>query len=451
MKFKETETVELKTSTSELKEAVISISAILNKNGKGKLYFGVNDHGLVIGQSIGKNTLRDVTEAISAHIEPKLFPRVTARTFQKKACILVEFEGSDSPYFAYGRAYMRVADENRQLSVKEIEKLLINRNDYRSKWEAEISDIGIKEARVPAIRRFVKRANDAGRMNSRYDNAKNVLNKLGLIKGNKLFNAARVLFSAHNEVEVQAAIFAGTEKITFLDIQNFRGNLFDLIEKSESYCREHMNWRADLSGSRRVEIPEIPVRAIREAIVNSLCHRDFSNPKGNEVAIFKDRIEIYNPGRFPEDHSPQEFITGKERSILRNPLVANVFFMASDIERWGSGLKRIHEACQEAKVKVAFENLKTGFLVTFYRPEIGVREIKKIGGLGEGVNEGVSEGVNLLFAYIRKNPGQRAPHISQALKVPQKTLERWLKKLKKERKIKYKGSAKTGGYWELRK
>ncbi len=81
MKFKETETVELKTSTSELKEAVISIAAILNKHGKGKLYFGVNDHGLVIGQSIGKNTLRDVTEAISAHIEPKLFPRVTARIF----------------------------------------------------------------------------------------------------------------------------------------------------------------------------------------------------------------------------------------------------------------------------------------------------------------------------------------------------------------------------------
>ncbi len=346
---------------------------------------------------------------------------------------------------------MRVADENRQLSVKEIEKLLINRNDYRSKWEAEISGTGIKEASVPAIRRFVKRANDAGRMNSRYDNAKNVLNKLGLIKGNKLFNAARVLFSAHNEVEVQAAIFAGTEKITFLDIQNFRGNLFDLIEKSESYCREHINWRADLSGSRRVEIPEIPVRAIREAIVNSLCHRDFSNPKGNEVAIFKDRIEIYNPGRFPEDHTPQEFITGKERSILRNPLVANVFFMASDIERWGSGLKRIYEACQEAKVKVTFENLKTGFLVTFYRPEIGVREIKKIGGLGEGVNEGVSEGVNSLLVYIRKNPGQRIIHISQALKVPQKTLERWIKKLKKERKIKYKGSFKTGGYWEMRK
>lgn len=64
-----------------------------------------------------------------------------------------------------------------------------------------------------------------------------------------------------NDVEVQAAVFAGTDKITFLDIQNFRGNLFDLIEKSESYCKEHMNWRADLSGSRRVEIPEIPACA----------------------------------------------------------------------------------------------------------------------------------------------------------------------------------------------
>ena len=81
MKFRETETIELKTSTSELKEAVMAISAILNKHGKGKLYFGTSDHGLVVGQMIGKNTLRDVTGAISTHIEPKIFPEVTARIF----------------------------------------------------------------------------------------------------------------------------------------------------------------------------------------------------------------------------------------------------------------------------------------------------------------------------------------------------------------------------------
>ena len=69
MKFKETETVELKKSTSELKETIISISAILNKHGKGTLYFGITDDGKVIGQQIGKSTLKDIAKTIADHTE----------------------------------------------------------------------------------------------------------------------------------------------------------------------------------------------------------------------------------------------------------------------------------------------------------------------------------------------------------------------------------------------
>ena len=69
-------------------------------------------------------------------------------------------------------------------------------------------------------------------------------------------------------------------------------------------------------------------------------------------------------------------------------------------------------------------------------------------GKHEGASEAVSEGVKLLVEYIRKNPGQRVPSISQAIGRAPKTLERWLKKLKSEGKINFEGSAKTGGYWE---
>ncbi|MBM3245710.1 MAG: hypothetical protein FJZ13_00055 [Candidatus Omnitrophica bacterium] len=112
----------------------------------------------------------------------------------------------------------------------------------------------------------------------------------------------------------------------------------------------------------------MPVRAISEAIGNSLCHRDFENPKGNEVAIFKDRIEIYNPGLFPKEVNPEDFFTGHEKSILRNSLIAETMYKSKDIERWGSGIKRIHDECVAAGVKVEFKRLKTGFEVVFYRP-----------------------------------------------------------------------------------
>jgi len=116
--------LELKRSTSELKEAIISIGAILNKHGNGRLYFGIKNDGSVVGQQIGQSTLRDVSTAISNHIEPRIHPKIQLKRIQNKQCILVDFRSDDSPYFTYGRAYIRVADEDKQISVKEIEMKL---------------------------------------------------------------------------------------------------------------------------------------------------------------------------------------------------------------------------------------------------------------------------------------------------------------------------------------
>lgn len=116
----------------------------------------------------------------------------------------------------------------------------------------------------------------------------------------------------------------------------------------------------------REEIPEIPLEAIREAVINSLIHRDFKNPKSNEVAIYKDRVEIFNPGEFPEGYKLEDFING-EGSMPRNPLIANTLYLSKDIEKWGSGFKRIADKCKEANVKVEFKIKKSGFSVIFYR------------------------------------------------------------------------------------
>ena len=145
MKFKESETVELKKSTSELKEAVVAISAILNKHGKGKVYFGIKNDGFIVGQDIGKDTLREISRASFDNIEPKIFPSITARKIKGKMCLIVIFSGSAAPYFAYGRAYMRVGDENRQLSARELERLFLIRQREAARWEVLSSNKKISE------------------------------------------------------------------------------------------------------------------------------------------------------------------------------------------------------------------------------------------------------------------------------------------------------------------
>ena len=100
--MEETEFVEFKKSVSELKEGIISIVSILNKHGKGELVIGVDGKGKSINQQITESTLRNISQAISNHIEPKIYPRIV----KEKDYVKISFEGEDKPYFAFGRAYM---------------------------------------------------------------------------------------------------------------------------------------------------------------------------------------------------------------------------------------------------------------------------------------------------------------------------------------------------------
>ena len=121
---------------------------------------------------------------------------------------------------------------------------------------------------------------------------------------------------------------------------------------------------------QRKEIPEIPMDAVREAIINSFCHKDYKSSQNNTISIYSNRVEIYNPGTFPEGLTPQDFIEGTERSIKRNPLLAQLMYYVKDIESFGTGLKRISNACDAAGVKVEFQMLKRGFAVVFYREDL---------------------------------------------------------------------------------
>jgi ATP-dependent DNA helicase RecG len=91
MKLIESETLELKKSTSEIKEAIISIAAILNKHQHGEFFFGIKSNGVVAGQNVTEKTIRDVSKAIADHIEPKIYPHITRIEIDDKSCIKIRF------------------------------------------------------------------------------------------------------------------------------------------------------------------------------------------------------------------------------------------------------------------------------------------------------------------------------------------------------------------------
>ena len=133
-----------------------------------------------------------------------------------------------------------------------------------------------------------------------------------------------------------------------------------------------MEFNGDL---QRKEIPEIPIEAVREALLNSFCHKDYSVGESNEVAIYPDRIEIYNPGTFPNGLDPEDYIDRIERPVRRNPQIARLLYYSKDIESFGTGLRRIAQYCKMSGVRYEFQKKKTGFVVCFYRNKMStVRE-----------------------------------------------------------------------------
>ncbi len=366
----ETETLEFKKSTGELKEAVQSICAILNKHQHGELYFGVKNDGTPIGQSVTEESLREVSQKIKNFLEPKIYPEISKVVIEGRDCIHIKFEGNQVPYFAYGIAKIRVADEDLAMSPEQITELLLNSGREGNRWENLKSNKTVDDVDVELLMKYTRQAHETGRIAINFTDKISVLNQLELTEGKCLVNAGKVLFSDDIIQDIQMAIFASGERLTFNDIQRHHGPILKLVDIAENYIKSNIHWRVVFTGGlQRTEIPEIPVDAIREALLNSFCHKDYASGQSNEVSIYKDRVEIYNPGTFPEGYEPQDFIERAERPIRRNPKIARILYYSKDIESFGTGLRRIAESCDMAGVPYEFKKMKSGFVVCFYRED----------------------------------------------------------------------------------
>ncbi|MBI2145726.1 ATP-dependent DNA helicase, partial [Candidatus Woesearchaeota archaeon] len=187
--------------------------------------------------------------------------------------------------------------------------------------------------------------------------------------------------------------------------------------------------------------PEIDKEAFREAVINAFCHRDYYLYDSVNIAIFKNKLEIRSPGLLYGGLTVEKIKT-KEVSERRNELLAEMFHQVHFIEKWGRGIGLILSKEPDTN----FEEVGRQFVVTFKRK--GVSEAVGVSG---GVSGGVNGGVNDLYEYIKKHPAGRVIHLQKALGVPRRTIERWIKQLKEEGKIEFKGSSKKGGYWVITK
>lgn len=436
---KESETLAFKENISELEQTLIDISAMLNKSKQGTIYFGVRKDGTVCGINANKNIVGTISHVIAEKIQPPVYPTIQVEEKEEKEVISVSFQGSDCPYSCDGRYYIRTRKKTHELSPTELVRFV--HHQYYHLWETQDSHAGLEDVDEEILHRFFDRATAAKRIEADHYDKKALLSRLGLLtESGNLNNAGNALFGNKAPILLKMAVFASDEKLTFLDLTTETGNIYRLLDKGEAYIKKNIHWEAEIQGFTRIERPEIPLEAVREILVNSFAHADYMEASSHEIDIHPGRVSIYNPGSFPEGLTPLDYANRSLSSQLRNPLIADVLFRSHDIERWGTGFRRVYSLCREKNVATSYEMEAQGFWFSFLR--------KKEGNNEPVPNQNLTELEQTVLQEMRDHPNTTAKDISLRTGRSERTIQRVISGLKEKGRVERIGN-NVKGYWKL--
>ena len=470
----ESRMLELKKSTGELKDAMHTACAFLNSDG-GTIVFGVSPAPKMVGQEVTDATQREIAQAVKG-IEPAVDVRIEYIEFPDnsgKKLIVMDFDAfvhGQRPFTFRGCPYYKV-ESTTMVMPRELydDRIRANRPqlfgwDVQNAYGVDFSDM--EEFR---IRNAVRLGVAGGRLNASAegDSVTELLNKFNLLNGGNLTQAAVMLFAKESRyyphLLLRMARFKGLDKNEFVDNRQATGNFFDLLDAGMDFCFKHLNLHGKIIGVRRVETLEIPQEALREALINALCHRDYNNIHAAvSLAIYDDRVEIINPGTLPPDLSIEK-LKQPHASSPHNLLIAQVLYKTTFIESWGSGVRRMTDACVENGVKKpSFSLQDNNFAITFYRDGKRIENATQNAAENHSdnqdssqkiVTENVTENVTedrlfYILNAIKKDDKITITELAKMLGVTIMTIRRDMDKLKQKGLITRIGPDK-GGYWQV--
>lgn len=351
--------------TKKPKSWLKSVSAFANGIG-GTLFFGLDNDG----QLAGLPNVQTDAEAISRLIKERITPLpqfvlTPIREEEKDALILSVAAGRTTPYYykADGmmEAYVRVGNESVTAPDYVVNELIL-KGTNRS-FDALVSDAK-KEDYSFTLLEATYRERTGLRLEASDYVSFGLADKEGI-----LTNAGKLLTDQH--IVFNSRVFCtrwnGLEKGSIfddaLDDKEYEGNLIYLLQSGCDFVRNNSKVRFVKEARYRVDKPDFADRAVTEALVNALIHRDYI-VMGSEIHIdmYDDRLEIQSPGGMFEGKPIQECDINVIGSVRRNPVIADLFHRMKYMERRGSGLKKI--LSETEKLPGYTEQMKPSFFST---------------------------------------------------------------------------------------
>ena len=367
-----------KISSSYLK----TVSAFANYDG-GSILFGVNDAGEVVG--IGDIELKclDIENSINDNIKPQPEYSIEITNSGKTISLNVR-SGVNTPYMYKGKAYKRNDTSSVEVDQIELKRLILagENKDYEelpahdqnlefSYLEQElISKTGIKKLNI------------------------DILKTLNLYSDNSGYNIAAAIVSDKNDLPgIDIAKFGETisifQKRKTLEHQSIIRSFFEAVEMYKDYYQYEK-----VEGFERKLIETIPEEAFREALANAIIHRVWDINSHIRVSMFDDRVEIVSVGGLPNSVTVESYLSG-DLSVLRNPILANIFHRLNLIEKFGTGIRRIKEAYADSQTKPTFEVTENLIKVTLpllsENMDLTQDELAVYSVLSKNINKPISE------------------------------------------------------------
>ena len=373
VELKESHTIELKKSLSQLDDALKSVCAFLNHKG-GTVYFGVDDKGKVIGLDVSDKTLRKISQQIISRIKPEIAPEIKEVEEMGRSIIKVNVsEGSNKPYFLNGIAYKKIGTEKRVIPPDELKRIILGQK--KIKWDEEICEgATLNDIDDEKLKWFLRKAKEERNFDVEPSTPiKDALERLKITHNGKLTNAAILLFAKDPQkfflqAKIRCARFKGTKGLDYIDMKVFEGTIIELREKTMKFIMQYTKHAVYFDANKRYDRWEYPLRALEEILTNALAHREYSTAAEIQVSVFDNHVEVWNPGKLPKPLTPKD-LKKKHKSIPRNPLIADMLFLIKYIEKWGRGTNRVIEELLDNKLpEPEFQNLSGGFEVVLTGP-----------------------------------------------------------------------------------
>lgn len=419
----ETEMVEFKKTTGELKEGMISLASMLNKNGKGILYFGVRNDGEVVGQQIGDRTMREISQGIANAINPQIIPTIIMELCDDKNVIKVTVTGDEKPYSAYGKYYMRSADEDREISPKQLRNLMLSVSDSIVNIEANNQNLTFDQLKT------LYAGNNLTLRENTFAQNLNLLTRSGT------YNLMANILADANSYSIKVAVFRGTDKTDLIKRNEYGYKCMLVAVKQVLDYMEALNdTMVDVGGNLRKESKLFDLPCFREAWLNACLHNRWSKQTPPAVYVFDDRIEIISIGGLPDGLTLDEFYEGKSKPV--NLELQQIMVQLDYIEQTGHGVPLIISKYGKEVFDIT-ENFIT-VTIPLNKHRTGETGFPKVKG------QILDEWDQMILNSMEEDSSVKISELSKKIGIGTTTITKRIRKLKEQGMIERTGSKKNG-------